>query len=583
MKTKIICTMGPANDSEQILRELMLAGMSTARFNLSHGDHTTHKQKFDMVVKLRDELKLPVATLLDTRGPEIRIKTFQEGSVELKTDDIFTLTTRDVEGDQAVVSITYQDLPRDILPGAMVLIDDGLVAMRVLSINDTDISCKVLNHGTLSNNKGINVPGTVLSMPYVSERDKGDIVFGVETGFDFLAASFTRTAEDIIELRNLLHEHGGQGIKIIAKIENAEGVENIDDIIRIADGVMVARGDMGVEIPMEEVPVLQKMIIQKVYQAGKIVVTATQMLESMIKNPRPTRAEANDIANAIYDGTSAIMLSGETAAGKYPVESLQTMVKIAKRAEMEIDYIENFNKLGNFNHVDITNAISHATCTTAHDLGASAIITVTKSGRTARLISRFRPDCPIIGCVVHDQVYRQLNLSWGILPIQIDNQQTTDLLFDHAVDTAEKEGVVKAGDLAVITAGVPLGISGTTNMMKVHVVGHILISGKGITKHKTCASLCVCQNEEQAFDRFQEGDILVIPRTSNNLIPLLRQANGIIAEQPGEQSHAATIGMAMDIPVIVGAEYATQILKSNAVVHLDAERGIVSSKTKPNA
>lgn len=583
-KTKIICTMGPANDSPQILRELMLEGMSTARFNLSHGDHTSHKKKFDLIEKLRKELKLPIATLLDTKGPEIRVKQFQDGMVELKENDIFVLTTQDVMGDHTKVGITYKDLPSDIQTGAMVLIDDGLIAMQVISTNDTDISCKVLNSGVVSNNKGINVPGTVLSIPYLSEQDAADIAFGVKTGFDFVATSFTRTAEDLLAVRNCLLEHGGQNLRIIAKIENAEGVRNIDEIIRVADGVMVARGDMGVEIPMEEVPILQKMIIEKVYKAGKIVITATQMLESMIKNPRPTRAEANDIANAIYDGTSAIMLSGETAAGKYPVEALKTMVKIATRAEQDIDFIENFNNRtrdGKMQKTDIPDAISHATCTTAHDLGASAIVTVTHSGRTARSISRFRPDSPIIGCALTEQVCRQLNLSWGVIPIVIQEKKNAEELFGVAVDTAEKMGLIQAGTLAVITAGVPLGISGTTNMMKVQVVGHILVSGTGITNRRVCANLCVCENEQQALERFKEGDILVIPETSNRIMPLLRCASGIITEQDGPNSHAATIGMAMDIPVIVGAAQATKILKSNAVVYFDAKKGIVSSEIYP--
>lgn len=576
--------MGPANDSPPILRELMLEGMSTARFNLSHGDHDSHRKKFALVSKLRKELKLPIATLLDTKGPEIRVKQFQDGRAELSANDIFVLTTQDVMGDHTKVSITYQDLPQDIQTGAMVLIDDGLIAMQVISTNDTDISCKVLNSGVVSNNKGINVPGTVLSMPYLSKQDEADLCFAVETGFDFVATSFTRTADDVLAVRSCLAEHGGQKVRIIAKIENAEGVKNIDEIIRVADGVMVARGDMGVEIPMEDVPIFQKMIIEKVYQAGKIVITATQMLESMIHHPRPTRAEANDIANAIYDGTSAIMLSGETAAGKYPVEALKTMVKIATRAEQEIDYIENFNRCtqsGKMQKTDIPDAISHATCTTAHDLGASAIVTVTHSGRTARSISRFRPDAPIIGCGLTEQVCRQLNLSWGVIPIQIQEKKDAEDLFTTAVDTAEKMGLIEAGTLAVITAGVPLGISGTTNMMKVQVVGHILITGTGVTQKSVCGNLCVCETEQEALKRFKEGDILVIPETTNRLIPLLRSARGLITEQAGAGSHAATIGMALDLAVIVGAENATKILKSNAVVYLNAKKGIVSSEIYP--
>lgn len=575
-KTKIICTLGPANDNEDVLKKLMLEGMNAARFNFSHSDHASHKKKLDMVVRLREELKLPIATILDTKGPEIRIGKFKNGRVELKKGNFFTLTTNEVEGDESIVSITYKDLPKDIKQGAVILIDDGLIEMSVVNVTETDITCSVKNDGVLSNSKGINVPGTCLSMPFISERDRADIIFGIENGFDYIAASFTRSAKDILEVRKILEEYNCHSMNIIAKIENAEGVENIDEIIRVSDGIMIARGDMGVEIPLEEVPVLQKMMIRKAYNAGKQVITATQMLDSMMKNPRPTRAEATDVANAIYDGTSAIMLSGETAAGLYPVEALKTMVKIAVRTEHDIDYIKRFNTREEIAGVDVTNAISHATCTTAHDLGATAIVTVTKSGKTARMISKFRPRCPIVGCTTLESVYRQLNLSWGVVPLLIAEENNADDLFEHAVEAAEKAGVVESGDLVVITAGVPLGISGTTNMMKVHVVGHILISGTGVTDSRACARLCVCQTEEEALKNFKDGDILVIPQTSNNLFSIMRNAAGIITEQGGTNSHAAIAGLAMGIPVIVNAQYATKILKSGAVVTIDAEKGTVS-------
>ena len=577
-KTKIICTLGPANDDEQILKKLMLEGMNAARFNFSHADHASHKKKLDMVVKLREELKLPIATILDTKGPEVRIGKFKNDRVTLKAGDLFTLTTKEVEGDETVVSITYKDLPKDVKPGAVILIDDGLIEMTALKVTETDITCTVKNNGMLSNNKGINVPGTRLSMPFISERDRSDIIFGIQNGFDYIAASFTRGADDILEVRKLLDEFDCHDINIIAKIENAEGVENIDEIIRVVDGIMVARGDMGVEIPLEDVPVLQKMIIHKAYNAGKQVITATQMLDSMMKNPRPTRAEATDVANAIYDGTSAIMLSGETAAGLYPVEALQTMVKIAIRTENDIDYVKRFNTRSAVMEMDVTNAISHATCMTAHDMGASAIVTVTKSGKTARMISKFRPKYPIIGCTTQQNVFRQLNLSWGVAPLLIEEKDNADDLFQHAVDTAEKAGIVESGDIVVITAGVPLGISGTTNMMKVHVVGHILITGTGVTDNNACAGLCVCKTEEDALKNFKDGNILVIPQTSNQLMPIMKRASGIITEQGGTNSHAAIAGMAMDIPVIVDAKYATRILKSGAIVTMDAEKGIVSCK-----
>lgn len=419
-KTKIICTLGPATEDDQVLKELMIEGMNVARFNFSHGDHAQHKRNLERVRSFREELGLPIAALLDTKGPEIRVKNFKEGKVILKNGQEFTLTTREIEGDEHAVSITYKNLVHDVKAGTRILIDDGLISMRVETITETDIICVVENGGPVSNHKGVNVPNVPLSMPYVSEKDKEDIVFGIEQGFDFIAASFVRTADDILEIRDILSQHNCNFINIIAKIENMQGVENIDEIIRVSDGVMIARGDMGVEIPLEDVPSIQKMIIKKVYNAEKIVITATQMLDSMMKNPRPTRAEATDVANAIYDGTSAIMLSGETAAGLYPVEALKTMVRIAERTEADIDLVKRFNNRESLVNPDITNAIAHATCTTAMDLNATAIVTVTKSGKTARMISKYRPSCPIIGCSPYENVWRQLNLSWGVFPLMVE-------------------------------------------------------------------------------------------------------------------------------------------------------------------
>ena len=577
-KTKIICTLGPATEDEAVLHRLMLGGMNAARFNFSHCTHEDAAKKLEAVTRLRRELGLPIATILDTKGPEIRVKTFQNGPIELEAGATFTLTTREVEGDDKIVSITYKDLPKDLKAGARVLIDDGLVEMRADHVSETDIVCTVLNGGRVSNHKGINVPGTKLSMPFISEQDRSDIIFGIENGFDYIAASFTRSAEDILEIRHILKEYECHSMNIIAKIENMEGVENIDEILRVVDGIMVARGDMGVEIPLEDVPVLQKQLIQKSYLAGKQVVTATQMLDSMMKNPRPTRAEATDVANAIYDGTSCIMLSGETAAGKYPVEALETMVRIAEKAEESINYIKRFNSRDNSDVAfDVTNAISHATCTTAHDLGAKAIITVTKSGVTARQLSKFRPLYPIVGCTTQEHVWRQLNLSWGVVPALVDEVGDTDTLFERAVDAAEKTGLVESGDLVVITAGVPLGISGTTNMMKVHVVGHVLLTGDGVTGQTVSARLCVCKRLSDIPKRFRDGDILVVPETDNTIVDYLRRCSGIITEEGGTNSHAAIAGLAMDKPVITGAEHATDLLKSGAVVCLDAKNGRVSA------
>lgn len=477
-KTKIVCTIGPATDDDKILRAMMLAGMNVARFNFSHGDYETHAARFNQVVRLRTELGLPIATMLDTKGPEIRLGKFKNNEkVELKTGAPFILTTRDVVGDDKIASISFKNLPKDIHIGSPILIDDGLVELFVEKIVNEDIFCKIMNGGFVSNNKGVNVPGTQLSMAYLSERDMADLEFGAKTGYDFIAASFVRTAADVNYLRKFTYSLGWHRVRIIAKIECMDGVENIDEIIEAADGIMVARGDMGVEIPFELIPAIQKTIIAKGYMAGKQVITATQMLESMMHNPRPTRAEITDVANAIYDGTSAIMLSGETAAGKHPVEAVRTMALIAQTTEKDINYGSRFNKrTETFTH-DITNAISHATVTTAQDLNVKAIITVTKSGTTARMISKFRPVSPIIGCTTDEMVCRQMNMSWGVTPIMCEEKTNTDELFDHAIDMAEKAGLVEIDDLVVITAGIPLGIVGNTNMVKVHKVNGPNVKG----------------------------------------------------------------------------------------------------------
>lgn len=470
-KTKIVCTLGPATNDPAVVEELIKSGMNVARFNFSHASHEEHKKRFDEFVAVRDRLGFPVATMLDTKGPEVRVRKFREGSVELKQGQTFILTSDDVEGTAERCSITYAGLPNDVKKGTVILIDDGLIELSVESVHGNDIVCRVLNGGKVSDNKGINVPNVRLSIPFLSERDKRDIKFGVETGFDFIAASFVRSARDILDIREYLASLGNTDIKIIAKIENMEGVRNADDILSVSDGLMVARGDLGVEVPLEEIPVIQKDLIKKVYIAGKQVITATQMLDSMIKNPRPTRAEATDVANAIYDGTSAIMLSGETANGLYPVESVRTMARIAERTESDINYIHRFSQRNQDRGSDITNAISHATCTTAHDLGAKAIVTVTKSGRTAREISKFRPLSPIVAFSMSPKVCRQMNLSWGVYPLILGEKASTDELFADAVERAKEAGYVNDGDIVVITAGVPLGVSGTTNLLKVVIAG----------------------------------------------------------------------------------------------------------------
>ncbi len=465
-KTKIICTIGPASDSVECLKELMLAGMNVARFNFSHGTHEEQKRKYDRVVQAREELGLPVATLLDTKGPEIRLRDFENGRVELQAGQKFVLTTEEILGTSERATVSYKNLKNDITVGTTILIDDGLIEMKVVEIAGEEIVCRVINGGVISNHKGINVPGAVLSMPYISEADRADVIFGIEMGCEFIAASFARCREDILELRRILEEKHSDA-KIIAKIENMQGIQNLEEILNVSDGIMVARGDMGVEIPLEEVPIWQKKMIKLANSKGKHVITATQMLESMIKNPRPTRAEATDIANAIYDGTTAIMLSGESAAGKYPVEAVKTMARIAESAEKDIDYCSRMKRNNYGEREDITNAIAHATCATAMDLNAAAIITVTLSGFTAGAISRFKPKCPIIGCAISARVSRQLNLLWGVSPLSIREEEDTEELFADAVEEAKKAGYVKKGDVVVITAGVPLKVAGATNMIRV--------------------------------------------------------------------------------------------------------------------
>ena len=586
-RTKIICTLGPSTDNEAVMRALIEEGMNVARFNFSHGPHDEQMGRLKMLRKLRKELGKYVAALLDTKGPEIRLVEFEKGKTELKTGQTFTLTTDDILGTDERVSITYKNLADDVKLGDHILIDDGLVGLEVVEIkpvvkpvntkvNARDIVCKVLNDGVISNKKGVNVPNVDLTMPFISEKDYGDICFAVENDYDFIAASFVRTAEDVMEIRKILAEKGGEDIKIISKIENMQGVRNIDDIIRVSDGIMVARGDMGVEIPLEDVPVMQKMIIKKVCEAGKIVITATQMLDSMMKHPRPTRAESTDVANAIYDGTSAIMLSGETAAGMYPIEAVKTMVRIATRTEHDINYLQRFRQRRTMCNPDVTNAISHATCTMAGDLSAAAIVTVTKSGRTARMISKYRPNCTIIGECLTEKVCRQLNLEWGVEPVLITEEQDASQLFEKAVDVAEMAGFVSKGELVVLTGGVPLGVSGTTNLIKVQVAGHILVTGKGLNGKKISGNLCVCHSNED-LKSFKDGDIIVAADTTNEMMAQMRQASALIVEAEGANCHAAIAGLSLDIPVLIAAKNALDVLKTSAYVEVDCESGVVSA------
>ena len=575
-KTKIICTLGPSTDQEGVLRELVANGMNVARFNFSHGSHEEHLGRFEKLKAIREELGKPVAALLDTKGPEIRLKDFKNGTEMLEAGQTFTLTTRDVEGTREICSITYKDLPQDVQPGGTIMLDDGLIKLQIVTVNDTDIVCKVLNNGKIKNKKGVNVPGVHLSMPYMSQRDRDDIIFGAQQGFDFIAASFVRTAQDVYDIRNLLNEYDSD-IRIIAKIENREGVNNIDSILAAADAVMVARGDLGVEIDFTELPGIQKNIIERSFSFGKPIVTATQMLDSMIVNPRPTRAEISDVANAIYDGTSAIMLSGETAAGAYPVEALKTMSAIAERTEQEnharfVPLTENTGK------ISVSDATAHAACLTAKDVNAVAIVTVSESGNTARLLSKYRPEQPIIACVLKEQVQRQLALSWGITPLMMPLAHSTDELIEMSTSLAKENGYLHNGELAVVTAGVPVGVSGTTNMIKIHMVGNCLATGVGVGPENNDVArgkACVCRTMDEVRAKFKPGMVLVVPSTSNEMLSFVRDAAALVVEEPGLNSHAAIAGKALLKPTVVGAAGATSHIRDGLMVAVDCAHGSV--------
>ena len=574
-KTKIVCTLGPSTDREGVLREIIRAGMNVARFNFSHGTHAEHKVRLDALKALREELDAPVAAMLDTKGPEVRLKDFAGGRVHLTAGQEFTLTTIQVEGDAHRCSITYGELPGDVKAGDTILLDDGLVRLTVLETSETEIRCRVENDGDMKNHKGVNVPGVRLNMPYMSQQDRDDLLFGAEQGFDYVAASFVRSAADVRELRHVLDQAGSR-MRIIAKIENQEGVSNLPEILDAADGIMVARGDMGVEIDFAEIPLIQKNMIARCVACGKPVITATQMLDSMMENPRPTRAEITDVANAIYDGTSAIMLSGETAAGRYPVESVKTMDAIARRTESDINHVKRMTQMaGGRNRLSVAAATAHAACTTAQEIGADAILTVSQRGTTARLVSRFHPGTPIIACLLDQQVRRQMALYWGVEPIMMPYASSTDELVDFAVQAAAQAGVVHEGDLVVVTAGVPVGVAGTTNMIRIQQVGGALVNAVGIGEKKASGPLCICRSTDEVAEKFQPGDVLVVPYTTNKLLPYIRQAAAVITEEASVECHTATIGLALDKPVIVGAAGAVQRLTDGTMVTVDCARGLV--------
>ena len=578
-KTKIICTLGPSTDKGDVLRELIANGMNVARFNFSHGSYEEHGGRLANLKALREELGKPVAALLDTKGPEIRLKEFKNGVEMLEAGQTFTLTTREVEGTKEICPVTYKDLPHDVHEGGTIMLDDGLIMLRIEKVTDTDITCTVLNSGKIKTKKGVNVPGVHLSMPYLSQKDREDIIFGIQNGFDFIAASFVRTAQDVYDIRNLLNEYDSN-IRIIAKIENREGVNNIDSILSAADAVMVARGDLGVEIDFTELPGIQKNIIDRSFSFGKPIVTATQMLDSMMVNPRPTRAEISDVANAIYDGTSAIMLSGETAAGAYPVEALKTMSAIAERTENEPHYRDERFKDAAHGQISVSDATAHAACLTARDVNAAAIVTVSESGNTARLLSKYRPTQPIIACVMNEQVQRQLSLSWGITTLLMGPAKSTDELIEMSTALAQKNGYLHNGELAVVTAGVPVGVSGTTNMIKIHMVGNCLSTGVGVGRENadlTSASgkACVCRTLDEVRAKFKPGMVLVVPSTTNEMLEYVRDAAALVVEEAGLNSHAAIAGKALLKPTIVGALGACSHIRDGLDIAVDCAHGSV--------
>jgi pyruvate kinase len=575
-KTKIICTMGPSTGKPEIMEQLIEAGMNVARFNFSHGDHAEHSVRINMLRAAAAKKNIPVAVLLDTKGPEMRLGNFVEGKVTIEQGQKFILTSRDVEGTKEICSVNHRFLPQEVAPGNQILLSDGLICLAVDKVEGDDIHTTVLNTGVIGNRKRVAAPGVSVNLPPLSEQDIKDVLFAAKEGMDFIAASFIQRAADVLTIRKLLEE-ANSDIHIISKIENAEGVKNIDEIIKVSDGIMVARGDLGVEIPTEEVPLVQKMIIEKCNKMGKPVITATQMLESMINNPRPTRAEASDVANAIMDGTDAIMLSGETASGDYPVEAVQMMAKIAVRTEQGLKYSEILHNKGVLTQRTTTEAISHATVQVAYELGASAIITDTQTGYSARMVSKYRPLSNIVAVTPHERTVRKMLVMWGVQPVLRAAAKHSDEMVENAIGSAIASGIVSEGDLVVITAGVHATGTGTTNMIRVHVVGNILLRGVGIGTTAVTGKVCVAHSIKDVQNKFKAGEILVVSNIDDETAKYAAKASAIIAEEGGLTSHAAIVGISAGIPVIVGADGATERLADGTVVTVDAARGLVYS------
>ncbi|SFJ26176.1 MULTISPECIES: pyruvate kinase [unclassified Bacillus (in: firmicutes)] len=575
-KTKIVCTIGPASESIEKLEQLIEAGMNVCRLNFSHGSHEEHGLRIKTIREAAKKTGKTVAILLDTKGPEIRTHDFVDGQAELKTGAEVVISTEQVLGTAEKFSVTYAGLYDDVDPGSRILIDDGLIELEVIEKANGDIRTKVLNSGMVKNKKGVNVPNVSIKLPGITEKDIQDIVFGIEQSVDFIAASFVRKASDVLEIRELLEAHGAGHIQIIPKIENQEGIDNIDSILEVSDGLMVARGDMGVEIPPEEVPLVQKRLIKKCNVLGKPVITATQMLDSMQRNPRPTRAEASDVANAIFDGTDAIMLSGETAAGLYPVEAVKMMANIALRVEKSLQYEDMFQKRLQEQSCTITDAISQSVAHTAIALDVAAIVAPTESGYTAKMISKYRPKSPIVAVTSNEQVCRRLALSWGVQAYMAEEKaKSTDEMLETAIQTAMDAEMIGLGDTVVITAGVPLAETGTTNLMKIHVVGEQIAKGQGIGRKTAKGKVVVAKTAEEALANVTEGSILVTVSTDKDMIPAIEKAAALVVEEGGLTSHAAVVGVSIGIPVIVGVTTATATLKSGQEVTVDAARGIV--------
>ncbi len=574
-KTKIVCTIGPSSENEMKFKELVLNGLNVARLNFSHGTHAEHKAKIDVIKNVREELGTSTAIMLDTKGPEIRTRDFENGAVELVKGQEFIFTSRDILGNSEIVGVTYDGFAEDISPGDIILVDDGLISLEAVEkINDTDLKCIVKNGGTVKNKKGINVPNVNINLPALTERDIEDIKFGIEQDVDYIAASFIRKAEDVISIRRILEDNNADNIMIISKIENRQGVENIDEIIEVSDGIMVARGDLGVEIPAEEVPLVQKTLIKKCNDAGKPVITATQMLDSMMRNPRPTRAEVSDVATAIFEGSDSIMLSGETASGSYPLEAVQTMARIAEMIENSLDYEDILkSKMGSAN--SITDSISLATCRTCLDLQASAIISATASGYTAAAVSKYRPAAPIIAATVSDHVMRRMSLYWGVYPIKISKMNSTDDIIDKSVESALELGYIENGDLIVITAGVPVGITGSTNLLKVHVVSELLYKKAGAGKETIIGRARVAKNVAELRDKFEDGDIIVMTATDRDVIDYMERASAIIVEEGGLTSHAFIAALNLGKEVVVGAEDCMKVIKDGEILTVNGKQGVV--------